>query len=236
MQLKALAALISVALTVGVQAAPNAFDRAAGMKDLLKRSYSHGMDMGQVSKRAMALVAKKRESNHHRRVGKRCTVPKTTPSTPAPPVSIESVPTPEQPQTTPETPETPEIPETPEPTPTPTPEPEPSPEPTKDNGNTDTGNNNNNGGSGSNNESGGTALDAIAQQWLDEHNAARAQHGAAPMTWSSELASAAQRWGSGCVFKHSGGSLGPFGENLAAQTGSMTPAQAVGMWMEEVGG
>src|SRR5258706_1669460 len=72
MQLKALAAIVSVAFTLGVQAAPNPFDHAAGVKGVLKRSYSHGKDMSQVSKRATALVAKKRDSNNQRLAGKQC--------------------------------------------------------------------------------------------------------------------------------------------------------------------
>jgi hypothetical protein len=81
----------------------------------------------------------------------------------------------------------------------------------------------------------------------------RAQHGAAPLTWSDELASKAQQWANGCVFEHSGGTLGPFGgtiswclvpvyfnqsrfaENLAAGTGSSYDiAAAVKSWTDEV--
>ena len=48
-------------------------------------------------------------------------------------------------------------------------------------------------------------------QYLSAHNSIRAQHGAADLTWSDTLASAAQKWADGCAFKHSGGSLGPYG-------------------------
>jgi uncharacterized protein YkwD len=51
----------------------------------------------------------------------------------------------------------------------------------------------------------------VQNAMLSAHNSFRAQHGASPMTWSNELASKAQQWANGCVFKHSGGSLGPFG-------------------------
>lgn len=50
--------------------------------------------------------------------------------------------------------------------------------------------------------------------YLEGHNTVRAQHGAADLTWSDELAGKAQQWANGCVFKHSGGSLGSFGGTL----------------------
>ncbi|KAF9185388.1 hypothetical protein BGZ51_002673, partial [Haplosporangium sp. Z 767] len=48
---------------------------------------------------------------------------------------------------------------------------------------------------------------------LDTHNKFRAQHGAAPLKWSTKAASFANNWIQQCAFKHSGG---PFGENLGA--------------------
>ena len=191
MQLISLAALASIALSVGVHAAPSTFDHAIGLKDTLKRSHSHGVDMSEVSKRAINLVARKRDLNHHH-IAKRCVRPKATP-----PANAE---TPQDPQTTPQT------------TPASS---TPAPEPTNNN------NNNNN-----------NAPDDLAQQWLNAHNKNRAAHGASALTWSNDLANTALSWGSGCNFEHSGGQ---FGENLAAQTGSMTPDQAVQMWMDEVG-
>ena len=234
MQLKALAAILSVACTIGVQAAPNPLDRGAHVKSILKRSYSHGKDMSQVSKRAVALVAKKRDSNHHHHAaknGKQCQ-PKTTQTTPAPQSQqSQTTPTPEQPQPTPiseqsqttptpEQPQTTPTPEQPQPTSTPEamePQSSPAPEVTPS---ANVGGNN-------------TSLDSLSQQWLDLHNQARAQYGAAPMTWDSDLAAYAQNYGKNCVFKHSGG---PHGENLAAQTGGLTPADSVNMWMDEAGG
>ncbi|KZT40053.1 PR-1-like protein [Sistotremastrum suecicum HHB10207 ss-3] len=72
-------------------------------------------------------------------------------------------------------------------------------------------------------------------QYLQFHNTIRAQHGANALTWSDNLASKAQQWANGCVFKHSGGTLGPFGENLAAGTGSGYGIQnAVQDWTNEV--
>jgi len=216
MQLKSLAAVVSIALALGkVHAAPNGFDRAVGLKDIFKRSYSHGVDMGEVSKRGLSLVARKRELNNHRRI-KRCTTK---------PVTVEANPAPQQPQNTPSSSSS-------DPPPAPSPTPEPTDNTDNNNG---SGGNDNNSSSSSSDNNGSTTPDDLAQQWLDAHNTARANHGASPLTWSDELASDALRWASGCVFKHSGGTLGRFGENLAAQTGSMTPAQAVQMWMDEVG-
>ncbi|KAF9478051.1 PR-1-like protein [Pholiota conissans] len=73
------------------------------------------------------------------------------------------------------------------------------------------------------------------QAYLQAHNSVRAQHGAAPLTWNDNLSSKAQQWANNCVFKHSGGSLGPFGENLAAGTGSSYGiSAAVKSWADEV--
>jgi len=55
------------------------------------------------------------------------------------------------------------------------------------------------------------------------------------LTWSDNLASKAQGWADNCKFVHSGGTLGPFGENLAAGTGSSYDiAAAVKSWTDEV--
>ena len=50
--------------------------------------------------------------------------------------------------------------------------------------------------------------------YLNAHNTVRAQHGAAALKWNNTLAAAAQKWVNKCVFKHSGGSLGPYGGTL----------------------
>jgi hypothetical protein len=55
------------------------------------------------------------------------------------------------------------------------------------------------------------------------------------LTWSDDAASKAQQWANNCKFVHSGGSLGPFGENLAAGTGdSYDIAAAIKSWTDEV--
>ncbi|EIM83311.1 PR-1-like protein [Stereum hirsutum FP-91666 SS1] len=69
--------------------------------------------------------------------------------------------------------------------------------------------------------------------YLSAHNTVREAHGAADLVWNDTLATAAQNWANGCVFEHSGGSLGPYGENLAAGTGDFPIASAVGAWAAE---
>ncbi|KAN0128370.1 CAP domain containing protein [Lactarius tabidus] len=103
-------------------------------------------------------------------------------------------------------------PSTSSPTPTPTPTPTPSPTPSSG--------------------SGDVSADDIAT-WLSDHNSVRAQYGASDLTWSDDLSSKAQQWANGCVFKHSGGTLGAFGENLAAGTGNYTITNAVDDWVSE---
>jgi len=75
-----------------------------------------------------------------------------------------------------------------------------------------------------------------AQALVDAHNAYRAKHCAAPLTWSPKLATVAQAWASslrdqGCKFGHSQGN---YGENLAAGTsGAMDANAVVAMWYDE---
>ncbi|KAG8735609.1 hypothetical protein FRC12_017980 [Ceratobasidium sp. 428] len=76
--------------------------------------------------------------------------------------------------------------------------------------------------------SGNANIDA----YLKGHNDIRAQHGAVPLTWADDLAAAAVKWAGNCVWEHSGGKVGKFGENLAAGTG-LTAAAAVKMWTDE---
>lgn len=72
--------------------------------------------------------------------------------------------------------------------------------------------------------------DFDSQAVLDAHNAVRAGYCAPALTWSPELASAAQEWANRCVFEHSNGG----GENLAMGTGLSGP-DAVSMWSAEAG-
>ncbi|GJN93387.1 hypothetical protein Rhopal_006441-T1 [Rhodotorula paludigena] len=82
-----------------------------------------------------------------------------------------------------------------------------------------------------------TAGADIRDAVLNEHNTFRAQHGAAPLSWSPTLAEAALKWGSRCVFQHSQGAVGPYGENLAASAGSgvtiNTALQGIRAWEAE---
>jgi pathogenesis-related protein 1 len=68
--------------------------------------------------------------------------------------------------------------------------------------------------------------------YLDAHNTVRTQHGAADLTWSTNLEDAAQSGANGCEFVHSGG---PYGENLAAGAGSFSIDAAVQLWANEAG-
>ena len=75
-----------------------------------------------------------------------------------------------------------------------------------------------------------------AAELLAAHNRRRAEHCAAPLSWSPALAKVAQGWAdhlraAGCAFEHSGGS---YGENLAAgSVGMLSPAGVVDMWYAE---
>jgi uncharacterized protein YkwD len=83
----------------------------------------------------------------------------------------------------------------------------------------------------------GGGAKAIAQRFVDAHNAVRAKHCAGPLTWSPKLAAVAQKWADtlrdkGCAFGHSGGQ---YGENLAAGTeGVLDPEATVKMWYDEI--
>ncbi|KAK4047299.1 hypothetical protein OIV83_005477 [Microbotryomycetes sp. JL201] len=61
--------------------------------------------------------------------------------------------------------------------------------------------------------------DALNKLALDRHNAFRAKHGARPLVYDPVLAKAAQTWANKCLWRHSQGAVGPYGENLAATTG-----------------
>ncbi|KAJ6491396.1 CAP domain-containing protein [Mycena vitilis] len=81
---------------------------------------------------------------------------------------------------------------------------------------------------------GSRASNADVQVYLQTHNTIRSQHNAVPVTWSNDAAQKAQQWADECKNVHSGGALGPLGENLAAGTGEFTIETAVKAWTDEV--
>lgn len=77
-----------------------------------------------------------------------------------------------------------------------------------------------------------SGLPAEMQQMLSAHNAYRAKHCVAPLTWSATLAAAAQKWANGCSLTHSGGG---YGENLWWGTaGAFSPQNVVASWYNEI--
>ncbi|CAE6458429.1 unnamed protein product [Rhizoctonia solani] len=78
----------------------------------------------------------------------------------------------------------------------------------------------------------GNSGNAEIDAYLKGHNDIRAKHGASPLTWATDLAAAAAKWAENCVWEHSKGKVGAFGENLAAGSG-LGAAAAVKMWTDE---
>ncbi|KAM3694806.1 hypothetical protein ACB098_07G082700 [Castanea mollissima] len=70
--------------------------------------------------------------------------------------------------------------------------------------------------------------------YVNAHNAARAQVGVGAITWDANLATFAQNYANqhkgDCRLVHSGG---PYGENLAGSTGDLTGTAAVNLWVAE---
>ncbi|KAJ2914240.1 hypothetical protein MD484_g6174, partial [Candolleomyces efflorescens] len=85
----------------------------------------------------------------------------------------------------------------------------------------------------SNGGSTGSTSGGDIADYLAGHNTIRRNHGASDLTWSDELASAAQKWANNCQWKHSGGAVGPYGENLAAGT-NLGIRAAIKLWTDEV--
>ncbi|KAH7518524.1 hypothetical protein FEM48_Zijuj09G0180800 [Ziziphus jujuba var. spinosa] len=72
------------------------------------------------------------------------------------------------------------------------------------------------------------------QDFVDAHNAARAEVGVGPITWNNTVAAYAKRYAEqrrkDCSMVHSGG---PYGENLALGYRFMSGGDAVRMWVSE---
>ncbi|KAF5731876.1 hypothetical protein HS088_TW18G00562 [Tripterygium wilfordii] len=73
------------------------------------------------------------------------------------------------------------------------------------------------------------------QDFVDAHNAARAQVNVGPMAWDDGVANYAQNYANqrkgDCNMVHSGGKQ--YGENLAWSSGDITATDAVNMWVAE---
>ncbi|XP_057495385.1 basic form of pathogenesis-related protein 1-like [Actinidia eriantha] len=72
------------------------------------------------------------------------------------------------------------------------------------------------------------------QDYLNAHNAARAEVGVGAMTWDNTVAAYAQNYANSrindCNLVHSSG---PYGENIAKGSGSFTGTAAVNLWVAE---
>ena len=72
------------------------------------------------------------------------------------------------------------------------------------------------------------------QDYLNAHNAARAQVGVKPLTWSNSLAAYAEQYArkriADCKLEHS---TGPYGENIAEASYAITGSKAVELWVDE---
>ncbi|KAI1787007.1 CAP domain-containing protein [Ganoderma leucocontextum] len=79
----------------------------------------------------------------------------------------------------------------------------------------------------------GTSANDI-KAYLHAHNKFRGYHSAHPLKWNSTLAAAAQKEVNRCIFKHSGGAFGPYGENLAAGTGNFKIEDGIRGWTNEL--
>ena len=72
------------------------------------------------------------------------------------------------------------------------------------------------------------------QDFLDAHNVARAEVGVGPITWDNTVAAYAQNYANqriaDCSLVHS---AGPYGENIAWGSPSLTATEAVNLWVTE---
>ncbi|GAA97445.1 uncharacterized protein L969DRAFT_17347 [Mixia osmundae IAM 14324] len=77
------------------------------------------------------------------------------------------------------------------------------------------------------------AEDSFEELMLNEHNAFRAKHDAAPLVWDERMASTAADWISACNYVHSPPALaGVYGENIVWGSG-YTPLELIRDWEAE---
>ncbi|XP_023554792.1 pathogenesis-related protein 1-like [Cucurbita pepo subsp. pepo] len=74
----------------------------------------------------------------------------------------------------------------------------------------------------------------MSQDFVDAHNAARAQVGVGPIQWDETVANYARQYANqrakDCQMVHSNG---PYGENLAGSSADLSCTDAVQMWVNE---
>ncbi|GER36387.1 pathogenesis-related protein 1 [Striga asiatica] len=72
------------------------------------------------------------------------------------------------------------------------------------------------------------------KDFVDAHNAARAEVGVQPLVWDSKVEAFAENYANersqDCAMQHSSG---PYGENLAAGSWDLSAKEAVDMWVSE---
>ncbi len=82
-----------------------------------------------------------------------------------------------------------------------------------------------------------SAPDAVAQEFLDAHNAVRSELGIPPMDWDRTVADSARTWAErlaseSCAFYHDNQQT--YGENLWWSSWDPTPTEVVDGWASEV--
>ncbi|KAF9675767.1 hypothetical protein SADUNF_Sadunf09G0067100 [Salix dunnii] len=79
-----------------------------------------------------------------------------------------------------------------------------------------------------------TSAQNSPQDYVDAHNAVRAEVGVGPIAWNKTVAAYAQKYANSrvqsCEMEHSGG---PYGENIAEGYGNLNGVDAVKMWASE---
>ncbi|KAB5541209.1 hypothetical protein DKX38_014183 [Salix brachista] len=79
-----------------------------------------------------------------------------------------------------------------------------------------------------------TSAQNSPQDYVDAHNAVRAEVGVGPIAWNKTVAAYAQKYANSrvesCELEHSGG---PYGENIAEGYGNLNGVDAVKMWASE---